>query len=175
MEEMFDTFDINGNFLSVKPKSYCHSQSPNCFHKTVWLWIIDTKGRVLVQLRSKNKTFMPDLWDISCAGHVVSGESVIDACIREAKEELGISLSSNDITFCTEIVSMQFNELGQFYITKLDPNAHDITLQEEELQEICWLNYSDFVSLLYSDKFVPHHTECKDIFANTIKQYLLML
>lgn len=172
MEEMLDTFDINGNFLSVKPKSYCHSQNPNCFHKTVWLWIVDTNGRVLVQLRSKNKSFMPNLWDISCAGHVAAGESAIDACIREVREELGISLSVNDIEFCGEIISIQFNELGQLYITKLDPSAHNITLQKDEVQDIRWLNYSDFVSLLYSDEFVPHHTECKDIFAETVKRLI---
>ena len=172
MEEMLDTFDINGNFLSVRTKSYCHSQNPNCFHKTVWLWIVDTNGKVLVQLRSKNKSFMPDLWDISCAGHVVAGESTINACIREAKEELGLTLSQNDITFCTQIVSCQFNEFGQFYITKLDPSAHSITLQKDEVQEIRWLEYSDFVSLLYSDEFVPHHSECKDIFAKAIKKFI---
>ncbi|MBE5819186.1 MAG: NUDIX domain-containing protein [Clostridiales bacterium] len=172
MEEMLDTFDINGNFLAVRTKSYCHSQKPECFHKTVWLWIVDTNGRVLVQLRSKNKSFMPDLWDISSAGHVIAGESAIDACIREAKEELGISLLKADIEFCEQIVSTQFNELGQFYITRLDPDSCNFTLQREEVQDVRWLEYTDFVSLLYSDKFVPHHTECKDIFARTIKQFI---
>ena len=44
MEEMFDVFDINGNYLGVKTKSFCHSENPGVYHKPVWIWIKNSGG-----------------------------------------------------------------------------------------------------------------------------------
>lgn len=44
MEEMFDVFDENGNYIGIKPKSFCHSENPGVWHKPVWIWIIDRRG-----------------------------------------------------------------------------------------------------------------------------------
>lgn len=50
MEEMLDTFDINGNFIGVKPRSYCHSKNPGVYHKPVWIWIINSNGLIMTSL-----------------------------------------------------------------------------------------------------------------------------
>lgn len=47
MEELLDTYDIDGNFLGVKPRSFCHSENPGCYHKAVWIWIINDRGKYL--------------------------------------------------------------------------------------------------------------------------------
>ena len=44
MEEMLDTFDINGKFLGAKPRSFCHSENPGVYHKPVWIWIVSETG-----------------------------------------------------------------------------------------------------------------------------------
>ena len=44
MEEMLDTFDIKGNFLGIKTRSFCHSENPQVYHKPVWIWIINSRG-----------------------------------------------------------------------------------------------------------------------------------
>ena len=45
---MLDTFDIYGNFIGVK------SRSLGVYHKPVWIWIINSKGEILVQKMSEN-------------------------------------------------------------------------------------------------------------------------
>ena len=37
--EYLDTFDIDGNFLGIQTREFCHSDNPGCFHKAVWVWI----------------------------------------------------------------------------------------------------------------------------------------
>ncbi len=44
MEEMLDTFDIDGNFLGIKSRSFCHSENPGVYHKPVWIWIKNGEG-----------------------------------------------------------------------------------------------------------------------------------
>lgn len=172
MEEMLDTFDINGNFLSVKPKSFCHGKYPNCYHKTVWIWIVNTTGKVLVQLRSSQKSFMPNKWDISCAGHIMSGEDIIFAAQRELKEELGLTVLPEDLSFQCQILSPSLYELGQIFILRADIDVDSLTLQKEEVEAVKWLSYSEFVACLYSDVFVDHDKNCKDAFERIIKEFI---
>lgn len=104
MEELLDAFDINGNFLGVKTKSFCHGENPDCYHKTVWIWIIDSSNRVLVQKRASCKKFMPNKWDMPSAGHIFAGEDVLSACLRETEEELGLKFAKESFIFQREFL-----------------------------------------------------------------------
>lgn len=53
------------------------------------------EGRVLL-LRRANTGFMDGLYSVP-AGHLDGNETVIDAAIREAREEVGVSLLSDDV------------------------------------------------------------------------------
>lgn len=59
-------------------------------HRAVHVVVEDGKGRVLLQLRSRNKDSYPLWWDISVGGHVDVGEEYNEAANREIVEELGI-------------------------------------------------------------------------------------
>lgn len=61
-------------------------------HRIVHVLIFDKKGRVLLQLRSKNKSFCPLHWSTSVGGHVQSGETYFQAAQRESVEEIGKKL-----------------------------------------------------------------------------------
>lgn len=56
------------------------------------------KKQVLLQ-RRQNTGFADGLWDFSCAGHVEQGESMTAAAVREAKEELGVTVSAESLRF----------------------------------------------------------------------------
>ncbi len=53
---------------------------------------------ILLQLR-KNTGYMDNMYDFACSGHVEKGESFATALIREAREEIGISLKEEDLIF----------------------------------------------------------------------------
>ncbi len=60
------------------------------------------KVKVLLQ-RRQNTGFMDGLWDLSCSGHVEHGESMSEAAVREAKEELGVDIAVDKLKFFTFI------------------------------------------------------------------------
>lgn len=53
-------------------------------------------GEVLLQ-RRQNTGFMDGYWAASAAGHVEPGEACTDTVVREAREEIGISVSAGDL------------------------------------------------------------------------------
>lgn len=59
-------------------------------HRAIAVLVKRENGAVIVQQRSRNDSWHPGLWTISCTGHVQRGESYQRAAIRELSEELGL-------------------------------------------------------------------------------------
>lgn len=151
MEEYFDILDENGEFTNkVESRSTCHKEG--LWHKAVALFIINSKNQVLLQKRSANKRMWPNLWDITAGGHVLAGEFGFQSIIREIKEEIGIDIEQNDITFIgastsqnikNEIKNKHFNE---YYIVNKDIDVSELVLQEEEVSDAKWFEKEDIIN-----------------------------
>jgi 8-oxo-dGTP pyrophosphatase MutT (NUDIX family) len=63
----------------------------------VHLLLLDTEGHVLFG-RRRNTGFEDGAWHVP-AGHLEAGESVVQALIREAKEEVGVTIAPEDVGF----------------------------------------------------------------------------
>ena len=169
MEEMLDTFDIDGNFLGSRSRSFCHSENPSCFHKPVWIWIVNDKNEILVQKRAHTKKKSPDKWDMPSAGHVDAGETMRGGCVRETKEELGLDVKEDDFIFLKEWLNRKGWELVQIYLLKTNAKESDFILQKEEVAEVKWMPYDEFIKLFYSPEFCNHAQEYKDYIAVILK------
>lgn len=58
----------------------------------------DKKTKILLQKR-QNTGYMDNMWDLCASGHVEKGESVTEAIIREANEEIGIKVPKENLRF----------------------------------------------------------------------------
>ena len=170
--ELLDIFDINGNHLGTKTREECHTADAGVYHKAIWTWIINDKGQLLVQQRSATKKKSPLKWDMPSAGHVDAGESCIDTCIRETKEELGLDTTAGDYIFLKQWINTRGLELAQVYLLKTTATLQDLVLQTEEVAQVKYLNYNEFVKLIYSNDFCEHSIEYKDWIVKTLKQYI---
>lgn len=151
MEEMFDVLDEKGEFTNeTATRSDCHKLG--LWHKAVVVFVINSKNEVLLQKRSANKKLWPNLWDITAGGHVLSGEFGYQAVIREAKEEIGLVITKNDLTFIgasssinikDDIINKHFNE---FYIVNKDVVLEDLILQTEEVSDIKWIPKEELIN-----------------------------
>ncbi len=88
-EEWFDLVDQDGNVTGKAPRSAVHG-NPGLLHPAVHLHVFNRQGQLYLQKRAENKDVQPGKWDTSVGGHILSGERVEDALLREAKEELGL-------------------------------------------------------------------------------------
>lgn len=170
MDEKLDIFTREGEYLGVKTRSECHANNPGFYHKPAWTWAYNSKGEILVQKRAMQKKKFPGFWDMPCAGHVEAGETAIFGAIREAKEEIGIDVSEEEMRFMFEYIEDDAWEIGQVFFFKLDKDIPEMKLQEKEVEEVKWLNFEEFKSLFYSEKWVPMDKEYKDLVVETFKK-----
>lgn len=162
MEEMFDTYTREGEYLGIKGKSFCHSENPGVYHKSVYVWAINSKGEVLIQRRALCKKHFPGKWDMPSAGHVHAGESSIDACVRETYEELGIDIPKEQFEFIGEYIYDEGFEIGQIYFLYLEKD-YNFKLEVTEVDEIKWVTLNEFKEIWYTDLFPPHDDDYKDM------------
>jgi len=173
MEENIDIInkETGENTGEVKFKSEVHKDG--LWHKTVHVWCVNSKGEILLQHRSKDKKNFPDMWDISVAGHISSGESSEQGALREIKEEIGIDISVSDLKYLGTVVQ-EFvlnngtyidNELNDVYIFKLEDNK-DLKIQEEELDQLKWISIMEFEKWVTEKRsdLVPHESEYAILF-----------
>ncbi len=88
-QEMLPTVDERGNITGAATRGSCHDGSM-LLHPVVHLHVLSPKGDIFLQKRPEWKDIQPDRWDTAVGGHIDLGESVEQALLREAREEIGI-------------------------------------------------------------------------------------
>ncbi len=169
--ELIDVLDENGNVTGqVKDKSQIYLDSD--FHRTVHIWIINSKNEILVQKRNPKKGTYPGLWAISVAGHVRSGETSVDAALREIKEEIGQKLTPQDLkllfTLKREVTFPKYfiRAIDDVYLVKLDIDVENTKLQFSELTDIKYVYY-EYLERIFKNKdkeYVPYEKEHELLF-----------
>jgi isopentenyldiphosphate isomerase len=165
MTELYPLYDEQGEQIKgsdadpqeVLTKGLLHGASH------VWVWRqLENSAEVLVQKRASAKTTWPNLYDISAAGHIDSGETPIIAAIREAKEEINLDIDSTQlklisvmrIQLATETGLIE-NEFQWLYLLKLSSDI-TFTLQESEVESLEWVTLDTFKSESVNGMYVPH-------------------
>jgi isopentenyl-diphosphate delta-isomerase len=59
-------------------------------HRAFSVFVVDTKGQILLQRRASAKYHSGGLWSNSCCGHPRPGERVAEAARRRLREEMGL-------------------------------------------------------------------------------------
>lgn len=162
--EYWDVYDKNGKKLGYTKRS---DETFHCgeYHLGASLWIADQKGNLLIQKRAATKKTYPNCWSIT-GGKVNAGEDSIAACIREVKEEIGLTLNKHDLTFLYRSVGSDM--LFDDYITKADFSLEQATLRTAEVSELKWADLDEIISLYYNNKFMYNNISDLSI----VKNYL---
>ena len=74
-------------------------------------------NKILLQLR-QNTGYMDGMYDAACSGHLEKGESIAAATVREAKEEIDITINEFDLELVQVIHSYKEDYLNTFFTVK---------------------------------------------------------
>jgi isopentenyldiphosphate isomerase len=168
--ELLDIVDIYGNPTGqALDKKTIHNQGLR--HRDVHVWV--TNGRdLLQQQRTWDKTIMPGAWDISVGGHVGTGESYLDAAVRETSEELGLDLAKDRFVRIGRVAtSLQFpgwqrpHEIvgDNFVVLEPDLQIDDLKLQEEEVLDARWYSIDQLENDLVNEEAANLHAPQPDV------------
>ena len=86
--EMLAVVDENDEVVGEERRDVIHRDG--LLHRAVHIFVLNKKGEMFLQKRSRLKDNCPGLWDSSAAGHVDAGESYEACVVRELEEELGL-------------------------------------------------------------------------------------
>lgn len=153
-EEYIDLLDENGNKLNTRKKrTEVHRDGD--WHKSVHIWIINKNNEILLQRRAADKDSDPNMLDISCAGHLSSGDDSITGAIRELKEELNLEVEKSELKYITTLKRSPKHENGfidneydDLYLLKIDKKIEELTYQKEEISEILFVPYQKFKEMI---------------------------
>jgi len=177
MGELIDILDSEGNLTGRSAlKSEAHEKG--LLHQTVHVWFYTSDGKILLQQRGKYKDTHPLLWDVSVAGHIGAGESIERAAVREVKEEIGLSISTEDLykigvfpSFFEHHNGLIDNEIHHTFLCKLEVALKTLKKQESEVEDLLLKSVATFLEELnediYSKKYVPHS---KNYYLSIIKE-----
>jgi isopentenyldiphosphate isomerase len=87
-EEEVDVVDSEDRVVDFATIDRCLKEG--LLHRAVAVLVKRENGAVVLQQRSRNDSWHPGMWTISCTGHVRRGESYQQAAVRELSEELGL-------------------------------------------------------------------------------------
>lgn len=160
-------------------KSEAHKKG--LFHASAHIWIFNNQKEVLIQKRASNKDTFPNLWDVSVAGHISTGEKPIVSALREVEEEIGLIIKPDNLQYIgTSKKRIEHKkdlidyELHHIYICNINFDINSLKIQIEEVSEIKSITFQSLIEAVKSknNNFVPHGKDYYAFVFNAIKKHL---
>lgn len=153
--ELLDTyFSQHQKAGRTVDRNNCKSMPTGEYLMVVHLCVFNSRGEMLIQKRQLHKDRYPGMWDLSAGGFVQSGETVNDAVLREAREEIGVDFGAADIKY---IMTVPFSYvLDGFFSVQGDFKIEDFTVQQQEVLELKWAAFDEILQMAKNGRFVDY-------------------
>ncbi|KYH42086.1 MAG: NUDIX hydrolase [Candidatus Bathyarchaeota archaeon B26-2] len=139
MTEYFYVVDEKDRVIGKATREECHS-SNRLIHRSVYVFLLDSEGRLFLQKRSSKKDLYPGYYTGSATGHVDYGETYEEAARRELKEELGIEEVQLKMLCKFRCFSEIEREISALYICRYDG---PVRFDREEIEEGAFLSVEE--------------------------------
>ena len=162
--EYIDIYDDLGQKSGEREaKDEAHRKA--LIHRGVCVWIMNSKREILLQTRSSHVMF-PDMLDISFSGHIRTGETALEAAMREGREELGIDIDTSKLQYlfsCREYGGMDDyfeNEIDDVFLYRADIPIDEYSFYDNEVKEVRYIPLDELKIMVESSSstLVPYET-----------------
>ncbi|MCI8804348.1 MAG: NUDIX domain-containing protein [Clostridiales bacterium] len=142
--EYWDLYDKNR-----KPLNKTHQRgiplNDDEYHIVVSIITVNSKKQILITRRAPTKEIYPNLWE-NTGGSVISGETSLNAALRELFEETGITALKDELI---KIDTLMGTRKGHFafvdiYMLKKDIEIDKLKMQPGETTEAKWVTFKQF-------------------------------
>ena len=94
-DELFDVVDEKDQVIGQEQRAVVHEKK--LLHRAVHVFILNKRGEVFLQKRSRLKDAHPGAWGSSVSGHLDAGEGYKPCALRELGEEAGQEKIGDDV------------------------------------------------------------------------------
>lgn len=142
--QQFEVLDDQGHATGqLLTRGAVHEQE--LLHPTVNVWILNSRGEVLLQLRGKEVELNPNTWDVAIGTHVRPKEDPTDAALRCLQTELGITVTKDQLKHLFNIQSANplpngkmHRTLGHVFLLKRDIDINDFSYDQGKVAMLAW-------------------------------------
>ena len=115
------------------------------------IFIENSEGKFLIQKTSveKGSEFS------TTGGHVLAGETPIEAIIRETKEEIGLIIAKDEITSLGYLIYDM--PIRFIFYAKKDVDIHQLNIQEEEVEYITYMSKEEIYGIIKRGEITKSH------------------
>ncbi len=148
---LLKVLDENGNVTDMEAtKKEVHER--HLWHQEVAIFIINKEGKILLQRRSEHVHYNNGKWGM-VANHVGANQTLMDALIQKAKEEIGYHLNASDVRYLTMLKRNEEREqrFTYFYYLKTDMKEEDIKLNPYLATDKKWFDFYELQELMLTN------------------------
>lgn len=144
--------------------------TPQDIYRVSALWVVNSRGQILLAQRKLSKKHDPGKWGPAAAGTVEVGETYDSNIYKEAQEEIGLTGATFTPIEKTFVEDGQTRYFCQGYGVVLDREITDFTPQPEEVEQLTWFYEEDLWKDLDShpEKYLPSAEYWKNLHAKQI-------
>lgn len=153
--EMFDVFlppkSLSAQTEPPVPAGFAKARglvhADGDWHRSVHIWLHNSKGELVLQKRSASKDTFPGMWDVSVGGHFTAGDSSLETAIKETSEELGLDCDETSLRFVCTVATTATgstplhgdfvcNEYKDIYLLRYDGPVADLNFDPSEVEDV---------------------------------------
>ena len=154
IDEILDVVNDSNEIISRESHKKVHEEKLT--HRVIMGLLYNEAGEVLLQLRAANKSAHPSCWSFSYGGHIRHGESSLQALVREAKEEVGVSFKKSDFRYRGKGEFVEQSGAKVFY--EMYDSYYDGPIEEksEEVDAVQFVTFADLRQMIEGGKEKMH-------------------
>ncbi len=142
--ELWDLYDE-----ALRPMGRTHRRgepmAPGTYHLGADVWVINSRGEILLTLRAPEKEDLPNEWENTC-GSVLAGETALEGALRELREETGIVAGPEELQ---EIHYRRGTATHSFsYLLRRDVELSALVFQPGETVDALWVTPEELDELV---------------------------
>lgn len=138
----------------ILPRGEFFKQKKNFL--AVHVWIKNSDNLFLMQKRVASKKVDSGLWSV-CGGVVASGETSIEAAVRETEEEIGLRLNAENMYLLYQNPEPDpWGGMVDVWLAKTDVEIKNLSIQPKEVEKARWFSLLELQDFIRKGKVSPH-------------------
>lgn len=121
--------------------------------------VLNEAKELLVVVEQADREDRPNYYKLP-GGALQSGEHIVDAAIREVKEETGVNTRFESLVCIRHWHKYRYGKSDLYFVCRLSPLANQITVQPSEIYKCEWMTVTDFLQKESVGVFSKRIVEC---------------